>query len=124
MTMRSFGKLRGLLIVSLCLNACGGGGLVYGRQSSGPPPDQAAVIVHTADLNADGKPDAIAADFLTGTLTLVLNEDIGKSPKYQFTLEPGLNDIATGNLNGDGLPDIVVSNFQTNQISIFLSSRK
>jgi FG-GAP-like repeat len=85
------------------------------------------VLVRTADLNVDGKPDAIAADYDGGTLAVVLNGALGTLPpapgSYEFTIAPGLNAIATGDLNGDGLPDIVVTNGEANQISIFLSQK-
>jgi len=85
------------------------------------------LIVLAPDLNQDGKLDALVADYDGGTLTLVLNDALGKLPPatgtYQFTLKPGLNDIAVGDLNGDGLPDIVVSDGLTNEISIALSQK-
>jgi hypothetical protein len=86
-----------------------------------------ALYVQAADLNQDGKLDALVADYDGGTLTLVLNGALGKLPPdagiYQFTLKPGLSDIAVGDLNNDGLPDIVVSNALTNEISIALSQK-
>jgi hypothetical protein len=86
------------------------------------------MVLQTADFNLDGKPDALVGDFHLGILTLVLNDGIGKLPppsstQYQFTLAPGINDIAVGDLNGDGIPDIVVSNGSTNQISIIFSQK-
>jgi hypothetical protein len=92
------------------------------------PVNGSGMVLQTADLNLDGKPDALVADFRAGILSLVLNDGIGKLPppagtQFQFTLSPGISDIAVGDLNSDGYPDIVVTNIQTNQISIILSQR-
>lgn len=87
-----------------------------------------AINVQTADLDADGKPDLLLADYNAGTLTMIVNGAIGSffpaTGTYQFQIAPGLNDIAVGDLNGDGLPDVVVSHGLINQISIFLSEKQ
>ncbi len=85
------------------------------------------MALQTADFNLDGKPDAVVGDYHLGVLTILLNDGIGKltpaGTQFQFTLAPGINEIAVGDLNGDGLPDVVVSNPLTNQISIILSQK-
>jgi hypothetical protein len=90
--------------------------------SSLPLPND-GTYVRTADLDQDGKPDALVADYSAGVFTVVLDNasSISAGTRYSYTLAPGLSDIATGDLNGDGMPDVVLVNDKTNQISVFLS---
>lgn len=81
------------------------------------------IIVRVADLDQDGKPDALVLDYLTGVFAVVLDDSgtISAGSKYSYTIAPGVSDLAVGDLNRDGMPDVVVVNNMTNQISVFLS---
>lgn len=81
------------------------------------------ITVRVADLDQDGKPDALILDYLGGVFAVVLNDSstISAGSKYSYTIAPGVSDLAVGDLNRDGMPDVVVVNNMTNQISVFLS---
>lgn len=82
--------------------------------------------VAVADLNIDGKPDLIAANRQSNTITLLRNisdaAGVKFAAKQSFTTGKDPIRIATGDLDGDGLQDIVVTNFNAggaSTISIF-----
>lgn len=80
-------------------------------------------LVAAADMNGDGKIDAIAADDGSDTLSVLLNDGTGKfSQSISATLDDGSGAIQVGDLNGDGLPDVVLINYKTQKISFFLSA--
>jgi VCBS repeat protein len=104
----------------------GGGGFSMSGSVYAAIPGGNGIRVLAADLNRDGKSDALVTDYVRGVLTIKLNDGTGLSKPSKtltFTMPAGLSDVAVGDLNGDGLPDLVVANSLTDQITLFLSQK-
>jgi hypothetical protein len=84
--------------------------------------------VTVADVNEDGKPDLIAANFNDNTVSLLLNDTVlGTYPpnfRSQQTFAAGTepSSVAAGDLNGDGRPDVIVSNYNAASISVLINT--
>jgi hypothetical protein len=119
--IRCFGLLLGLSITTTVVNAQNFG--VPVRYTTGSGPQGIAV----ADVNADGRPDLITADYLSNTVSVLLHQATNSAT---FSATPtayssGGNrpvDVATGDVNGDGRLDIVLSNTATNTVGVLLNS--
>ncbi len=77
----------------------------------GPEP----VAVQAADLNGDGYPDIVTANFYSpngyGTVSVLLNNQDGTfaaAETYDVGFEP--TSVAVADLTGDGIPDLIVAN--------------
>ncbi|WP_260735334.1 FG-GAP-like repeat-containing protein [Tunturiibacter lichenicola] len=91
-------------------------------------PATAPPVVGAADMDGDGKIDAVVADTSSASLSVFLNDGTGKfpqtAPDFTAALPAGSNQLQLADLNGDGLPDIIVTNYVTQNVSIFLSIRQ
>jgi hypothetical protein len=81
-----------------------------------------------ADLDHDGKPDAVVIDSTTGLLSLFVNDGTGTFPNaastpYTFQLPAKSYNVAAADFNGDGLPDIIVSTPGAKTLTLLLSVR-
>jgi hypothetical protein len=82
--------------------------------------------VAIADLDGDGKPDLVVANYGAGTISVYRN--IGTNgtiaagsfaPKVDFVVGAGPTYLAVGDIDGDGKPDVAVANNNGTTISIF-----
>lgn len=96
------------------------------------PNNLAIPLVAAADMNGDGKVDAVIADDASQTIDVDINNGSGSFMKYMgnftvpdvtLSIDPGTSHLAIADLNGDGLPDIVVTNSKTQNVTIFFSIR-
>jgi hypothetical protein len=81
-------------------------------------------IVAVADMNGDGKTDAVVLDEGSQTLN-VLAHGIGSFSRIvSVPYDPGTPAMKFADLDGDGIQDVVLVNVLTQKISIFRSTSK
>ncbi|HEX8114907.1 MAG TPA: VCBS repeat-containing protein [Kofleriaceae bacterium] len=78
-----------------------------------------------ADVNHDGKPDVVTANFHGSSVTVLLDDGTGrlnlKPPaSYPTEAKAETSNLAIGDLDKDGNPDVVATNPQTASVSVFL----
>ena len=87
------------------------------------PPDRPGALA-AADINLDGNPDILQANFEGGDFSLFQGESSGsyveRTPS-PFLVQDGPTFLAVADLNTDGRPDVVAVNRLSRQLSVFLS---
>jgi hypothetical protein len=81
------------------------------------------ISVAIGDVNGDGKPDLVTADYSENAVSVLLGNGDGtfQAPtSYAAGSQPGLVQVA--DLNGDGRQDIVVANQTSNNVSVLLGN--
>ena len=84
--------------------------------------------VTAADVNGDGKPDLIVANFNVDTVSVLLNTTTpgAATPSFtaQQTFATGVNpqSVSAVDVNGDGKPDLIVANLEGHEVSVLLNT--
>jgi len=85
------------------------------------------VSVAVADLNGDGKPDIVVANFNSNSVSVLLNKTLPGSATVNFAAKQDVATsegpifVTTGDLDGDGKTDLAVLNLTPNTVSILLN---
>ena len=84
-------------------------------------PDRREIAV--ADLNGDGIPDLIYADYVSGNVAVRLGNGDGTfGPEETFPTAAGSHAVSVTDLNGDGKPDLVVVDAVADDVSVLLGN--
>ena len=79
------------------------------------------VSVTAADLNGDGIPDAVTADFANDSVSVLLGNGDGTfQAATQYAVDAGPIQVLVLDVNQDGIPDIVTVNETAGTISVLL----
>ena len=72
-----------------------------------------------ADLNGDGLPDVVSANFHDGALAVFFNnaQSPGSFSSPLLLSSPGTSQVVIADMNGDGLPDLISADFN---VSLFI----
>ena len=86
------------------------------------------VSVSIGDFNGDGKPDLAIANYVSNTVSVLLNTTApgATTPSYanQATFATGIspNSVSIGDFNGDGKPDLAIVNRSSYSVSVLLNT--
>ncbi len=126
---REFSR-RSLVIISLAVFVIGALAAAARGASAGPLFTQPLApfgagsgpsSVAIGDLNGDGKPDLVVADYGGDSVSVLLGSGTGAfGTKAEFAVGFYPYSVAIGDLNGDGRPDLAVVNLASNTVSVLL----
>lgn len=80
-----------------------------------------------ADVNRDGIPDVVTANYHGNSVSVLLGSGTGNAYRlrepasYPTVAGAETSNLAVGDLNGDGIPDVIATNPQAASMSVFLA---
>ena len=85
-----------------------------------------AYSVTIGDLNEDGKPELVVANYVSNTVSVLQNTSspgsISFAAKQDYATASQPVSVAIGDLDGDGKPDLAVANLTTGTVSVLQSN--
>ncbi len=84
--------------------------------------------VAVGDVNGDGKPDLVVAEFLSNNVSVLLNTTApgATTPSFAAQKTFGLvgrpNSVTVADVNGDGRPDIIIADTGGNAVAVLLNT--
>ena len=102
----------------------GSGGFTAAANSPFATAGSSVSSVAVADVNGDGKPDIIASNYSSGTVSVLVGNGAGN---FTLTTDTPVStgshaySVAVADVNGDGRPDIITANRYNYNVSVLLN---
>lgn len=87
------------------------------------PTGSGSRLVITGDVNGDKKLDLVAANFASGSVSVLLGDGLGgfaQAPRSPISVGSGPYAVAMGDFNSDQKIDVVTTNFNDNTVLVLL----